>query len=409
LCALASLLVVATSTSVAQVAGPRGTGPLGTVETIDGRSLTGRLAVDAAGRATLVADDGQSASFDLGEMMSFEQAGVEARRVETEDRVWLRSGPELPAKKLRGVRATGQSPALLVVQLPSGVEVELPLSTLRAIRHGGLSRPRPNLFPKDLEAPPANNDLIYVIKDGQTTRSAVTVTAWTAERVEFDLRGGSYDFGLDGLAAVVFGDNTGFAPDRQPRPRTVVELTTGESIEGKLLEVGSELRCRIDEGSVVTVPIDRLHRLKVASERLVWLSELIPTVEQTPAFDRIWPCFVDRSTAGPGFVMAGTSYRRGIGMVPKTRLTYALDGRFDVFEATIGIDDRGGPEAHAVFRVFVDAELAFESQPKTRGMPAEAVRVELNGAKSLAIEADFGKNYDLGDFCAFADARVRQQ
>jgi hypothetical protein len=123
--------------------------------------------------------------------MSFEQAGVEARRVETEDRVWLRSGPELPAKKLRGVRATGQSPALLVVQLPSGVEVELPLSTLRAIRHGGLSRPRPNLFPKDLEAPPANNDLIYVIKDGQTTRSAVTVTAWTAERVEFDLRGGS--------------------------------------------------------------------------------------------------------------------------------------------------------------------------------------------------------------------------
>ena len=45
----------------------------------------------------------------------------------------------------------------------------------------------------------------------------------------------------------------------------------------------------------------------------------------------------------------------------------------------------------------------------TRGEAAQAVRVDLKKAKSLAIEADFGKNYDLGDHCAFADARVLQQ
>ena len=37
------------------------------------------------------------------------------------------------------------------------------------------------------------------------------------------------------------------------------------------------------------------------------------------------------------------------------------------------------------------------------------LRVALNDATTLTIEVDFGKNYDLGDFCAFADARVVQQ
>ena len=81
----------------------------------------------------------------------------------------------------------------------------------------------------------------------------------------------------------------------------------------------------------------------------------------------------------------------------------------DVFEASIGIDDRGGPESHAVFRVFVDDKLAFESTGKIRGEPAEALRIALQKAKSLAIEVDFGRNFDLGDYCVFADARVLQQ
>ncbi len=30
-------------------------------------------------------------------------------------------------------------------------------------------------------------------------------------------------------------------------------------------------------------------------------------------------------------------------------------------------------------------------------------------AKKLVLEVDFGKNYDLGDYCVFADARLVQQ
>ncbi len=381
---------------------------IGTARTIEGKSVTGTLVVAEDGTATITNEAGAT-KIEVAELASFVRTDAKPRKVQVECRVWLRSGSELPAKRLLGRPAADGKPALLIALLPSGIELVLPLSTVRAIRQGGLMRPQPNLFAADLEAPPANNDLIYVVRDGQAQRSAVTVTAITDKVVDFELRGNAYDFDLKGLAAVVFGANTGFPPDRQPRPRTIVSLTTGERIEGKLLSVGESLRCRLDEGFVVDVPMRNLHKLEVSSDKLVWLSELRPKVVQTPAFDRVWPWHTDRSIAGPGFDLRGRHYERGIGLVPHTRLTYDLAGRFDIFEATIGIDDRGGPEAHAIFRVFVDGKLVFESQPMTRGKKPEDLRVALNKAKSLVIEVDFGKNYDLGDFCAFADARVVQQ
>lgn len=380
----------------------------GTVRTIDGRELTGAVTVSEDGKVTVAGDAGEI-GIDVAELVSFDREGSSARNVRVEHRVWLRSGTELPVKKFRGRAGGDGKPSMLIATLPCAATLELPISTIRAVRHGGLMRPQPTLFNQDLAEPPANEDLIYVVRDGKAQRSQVTVSAMRDKAVDFLLRGEEYEFELDGLAGIVFGANTGFAPDRQPRPRTVVSLTTGERIEGKLLSLNDRVRCRLDEGCVLDVPVSRVHKLEVSSDKLVWLADLQPKVEQTPAFDRTWPWHNNRSVAGPGFELAGQKFERGIGLVPHTRLTYALDGRFDVFEAMIGIDDRGGPAAHAIFRVHVDGKQVFESKPMLREQKPEALRVALNKAKTLTIEVDFGKNYDLGDFCAFANARVVQK
>ena len=381
---------------------------MGHVRTIDGRSLTGRLTVTTDGIANVSGDAGAT-TLAFSEVATFEQSGVRHVDAGAPHRVWLRSGLVLPATTLRGRAGGDGRPAMLVIGLPSGIEIELPLGTIAALRHGGSERPEPSLFAGDLRSPADNEDMLFVQKDGKSQRSPVTITGLQADRIDFLLRGEEYDFPLVGVVAIVFGKNTGFAPDRQPRPRTTIELTTGERLEGRLLQCGENLRLRLDEGAVVDVPARQLLAFEVASDRLMWLSELVPKVDQTPAFDRVWPWGVDRSPAGPGLVIGGKAFHRGIGMVPRTRLTYDLGGRFDVFEAQIGIDDRGGPEAHAVFRVLIDGVVAFESSPKTLGEPAELVRVDLKKCRQLSIEVDFGKNYDLGDFCAFADARVVQK
>ncbi|MFY9344901.1 MAG: NPCBM/NEW2 domain-containing protein [Planctomycetota bacterium] len=386
-------------------------GLMGTAHTIDGRTLVGVLAVDERGQAVARGGEFGELKLDLGEITAFERAGGAVTPVTPDHRVWLRSGLELPAVRIGGKAAADGKQALVVIELPSGIAVEVPLASVRAIRHGGTARPEPALFAADLQKPSGSEDLIYVLKDGKAQRSAVTVTGLTGDRVAFLLRGSPYDFELSGLAGVVFGATTGFAPDRQPKPRTSLQLTTGERLEGRLLTLDKPgATFRLDEGCVLTIPAERLARLQVASDRLLWLSELAPkVVEQTPAFDRIWPWSIDRTPVGPGFVLGGKKFERGLCLVPKTRLVFDLGGRYDLFEATIGIDDRTGPEAHAVFRVLVDDQVAFTSAAKVRGAAPEVLRLELKKAKSLTLEVDFGKNYDLGDYCVFADARLVQQ
>lgn len=404
--AIQPLCLLAAVTSALAVQAPAQV--TGTARTIDGQALTGALVVAADGKMTITGEAGEI-TLEVAELVSFERASARPRNVQVASRVWLRSGSELPAKKLSGRAATGDAPAMLIIHLPSGIEVEVPISTVRAIRQGGLQRPQPNLFMADLETPPDNNDLLYVVKNGNSQRSSVSVISISDKLIDFELRGDLYEFALPGVAAIVFGANTGFPPDRQSRPRAVVSLITGERLEGKLLSVGENVQCRLDEGCVVDVPLRNLHRIDISSDKLVWMSELKPDVVQTPAFDRVWPWQIDRTIAGPGFDLLGRHFERGIGVVPYTRLTYDLAGRFDIFEATIGIDDRGGPEAHAIFRVYADGESIFESKPMTRGQQPKVLRLQLRKAKSLALEVDFGKNYDLGDFCAFADARVVQK
>ncbi len=395
--------------ALALAVGAPAQGLAGITSTIDGRSLAGTLTVDAEGNAKVGGSQGETA-LALAEIAGFEPAGAAAVLVTAPHRVWLRSGGEFACTRIAGVAVAAGKPARVALELPSGITFELPIATLRALRQGGDGRPEPTLFAADLKKPAANEDLLYVVKDGKAQRSAVAVTSVGTDTVDFLLRGDAYEFELGGVAAIVFGDNTGVAPDRQQKPRTRLELTTGEQFEGKLLGLdGGSARLRLDEGVELTVQAAKLLRVTVASDRLAWLQDLQPQAQQTPAFDRTWPWTNGRSLGGSGFQLAGRTFSRGIGMVPRTRLTYDLGGRFDRFEAMIGIDDRGGPEAHAVFRVLVDGAVAFESAPMTRGEAAQAVRVDLKKAKSLAIEADFGKNYDLGDHCAFADARVLQQ
>ena len=169
---------------------------VGTARTVEGKSLTGTLVVAEDGFATITNEAGAT-RLEVAELTSFVRSDAKPRKVQVECRVWLRSGRELPAKKLAGRAATDGEPAVLIAQLPSGIEIELPLSTLRAIRQGGLLRPQPSLFLADLETPPANNDLIYVVRDGQAQRSAVSVSHITDKIIDFQLRGDAYDFDLN--------------------------------------------------------------------------------------------------------------------------------------------------------------------------------------------------------------------
>ncbi|MGC6487338.1 MAG: NPCBM/NEW2 domain-containing protein [Planctomycetota bacterium] len=381
----------------------------GTVRAVDGRVWTGSLTVSETGRVEVATDKGK-VELAVADLASFEQEGSEVRSVRTEHQVWLRSGAVLPVMQFGGWGPSFPGPVgALWVTLPCDRPLILPLGVLRAVRHGGLERPQPTLFEHDLANPLANEDILYAAVNNKTQRSLVTVSKFTTRGVEFLRRGEECELGSGVLSGVVFGRNSGVAPDRQPGPRAALTLTTGERIEGRLLGIIENVLIRLDEGCTFSVHMEKVHRLDVPSGKLVWLSDLAPKVEQAPVFDQTSPWCNNRSVAGPGFELLGKRYERGLGLVPRTRLTYDLGSCFDVFEALIGIDDRGGSAAHAVFRVYADGEQVFESAPMVRGQAPAKLRVALNKAKTLTVEVDFSKKYALGSFCAFVDARVIQE
>lgn len=370
------------------------------VDTIDGTDVSGAIAGDSErltiGTATV-------ALADIVEIRRDDAAGV-GGPAPGPICLWLRSGGVLPATRVEGATAQGGGPVWRVTTM-AGAVVDVPMTTVAALR----CRPvEPETFAADRAAPDENSDYLFVVKDGKPQRFRVTVSALRDGSVHFELGGKPFDFPLDGvdsIAAIVFGKNTGFAPDRQPLPRVRVTLATGENVAGRLVSIAENVTVHMDEGGEFTAKVGDLLRLEVATDKLQWLAALPPRAEQTAAFDRKWPWTIDSSPAGPGIRVGGRTHARGLVLVPRTRLTWDLGGRFDRFEATLGIDERGGPQAHAVFRVFADGKLLHESTASA-GSGGQAVRLDLGRCKELAIEADFGKNFDLGDLCAFADARV---
>jgi hypothetical protein len=133
------------------------------------------------------------------------------------------------------------------------------------------------------------------------------------------------------------------------------------------------------------------------------------TVEQVPAFDVVRPWLKDAAPAGAGVHLAGRLQSHSLVLFPRTRLTYELGEGYDLFVATIGIESRSTGPAHALFQVFADGERIFQSQPVTRDSAPEELRLPITGAKELAIEVDFGRNFDLGDHCVFAGARLLRE
>ena len=102
----------------------------------------------------------------------------------------------------------------------------------------------------------------------------------------------------------------------------------------------------------------------------------------------LWP-----PTAKP-LRIGGRSFDRGLGTRAPNVIAYRLDGRYERFQAWVGLDREviNKPEASVVFRVKGDGRLLFESDVMHANDPARFVDVSVEGVTELKLEAG-----DTGD------------
>ncbi|NWF85424.1 MAG: NPCBM/NEW2 domain-containing protein, partial [Bryobacteraceae bacterium] len=109
---------------------------------------------------------------------------------------------------------------------------------------------------------------------------------------------------------------------------------------------------------------------------------------------------------GKSISIGGYRWGSGVGMHAPGAVTIALDDRFDVFRAMVGVDDEVGDAGSVVFEVWVDGVKKFSSPVMKGSMPPLAVEVPVENARQLRLVAGPGPDGNKGDSASWAYARL---
>jgi alpha-galactosidase len=101
----------------------------------------------------------------------------------------------------------------------------------------------------------------------------------------------------------------------------------------------------------------------------------------------------------------GKEYKKGLALASRTELVYKLPGKFRMFRATVGIDDRVRDTGSVHVEIRGDGKPLWQAD--VRGTePARELELQIAGVKLLEIVADFGENLDVGDRLVLGEAQV---
>ena len=193
-------------------------------------------------------------------------------------------------------------------------------------------------------------------------------------------------------------------------------------------DLGQRTHRQLAEGINLHLPANsmkrvQVHRLRVDPQAaaatevydasVTWLSDLTPFAAQRgtglpePVFRK------DQSFDCTPIGLGGKAFAKGLGCAANTVLLYDLNGEYDRFRATIGVDGsvatKTNPPPSVFFTVFVDGLLRFESGPMFTNTPPQEVNVDVRHARMLMLRVscdwdDNGKSQN--DHSDWADARL---
>jgi hypothetical protein len=344
---------------------------------------------------------------------------ISLRRVEAK----LPPPPNQPlALFVNGDRLAGKAVSLDEEQLqfrvddltPGGQTLTLPVAYLSAI---WMKTPRGEPLPADRE----QDELL--LDNGDALRGSLSGLDVVKNRLVFLAVGRDEPLTLEPGRARRMAFNAGLA-----RP-----LSADGPAARAILRNGSRITfasARLDDNLLVgttlfdaelRVPLAELLSLDVVGGRAEYLSDRKPSKFEGEAFNGpyagvAWPVTwaADATADRRRLRLAGGYFDKGIGLRGQSRLTFALDGGYQRFEALVGTDDRSGPAGRARVRLLVDGKPVASGLPADRDLTGRegpvSVSVSVAGAKELTLEVNFGQDggvlNDDRNLVNWADARL---
>ncbi|MFT4548286.1 MAG: hypothetical protein ACI9UA_003605 [Pseudoalteromonas tetraodonis] len=284
-------------------------------------------------------------------------------------------------------------------------ELTIPVDSVRAVR---LSLPiEGSRFESTLalEADQRKEDTVYVNGvAGELLELNCLIEGITADSVSFDRNGKKETIARDKIHGVILA-----SPDLDAPMPTRAVMDDRSTFAGKVASLSDgKLAIEMIDGIAVELPWENVRRLRVYSSRLVSVAGLEPKEVKTQAIlAPKWEFRRNLSVAGNELTIGKDVFDQGLGLAAGMQVTYDLEGDFDLFTATIGIDAETQRRGDCEFVLVGDGRELFRQ--RVRGSDAaELVKVVVSGVRELTIAVEPGENLDISDHANWAEASLLQ-
>ena len=114
------------------------------------------------------------------------------------------------------------------------------------------------------------------------------------------------------------------------------------------------------------------------------------------------------STASAGLPLriAGRTFSKGIGLHANAEVVVPLGGRYQTFEALVGVFPSDQPGGTATLQIDVDGQRRFDSGVMKQNDPARPLTVSLPGASEMILRVSDAGDGILNDAVNLAEARL---
>ncbi|MGV9253083.1 NPCBM/NEW2 domain-containing protein [Streptomyces sp. NPDC003697] len=114
------------------------------------------------------------------------------------------------------------------------------------------------------------------------------------------------------------------------------------------------------------------------------------------------------SAAGDGhpITVGGTVYGKGLGVHAESAVEYYTGRACTTVTADVGVDDEKGSRGTVVFEIWADDTKAASTGVLTNAMPAQPLRADVTGARTVRLVVTDGGDGTDSDHADWADARL---
>src|SRR5439155_7806164 len=149
-------------------------------------------------------------------------------------------------------------------------------------------------------------------------------------------------------------------------------------------------------------------RLDYSNDKVAFLSDLKPTeiIEKptlSSAFKKSYA--LDMNLEGGPLQIDDHSYSKGLALHSHTELTYALDGKYQKFEAVLGMDTAVDSDGQPLVKIEADGRALF-SGLVTRKDKGRELNFPVKGVRQLRIVVSSSGPVDFGDLVDLANAKL---